>query len=836
MATTKLYFCNQSSPYTPATIRGAWDQTSGSPITGLLSPGPSGSATTKGIAETNTNTAWDVLLARFISQPLEVGNAFLVTDTFRMIIGWLESNSAADMVPHIHCFVTQGDSDNVRGTLIADAVASPLATEELPTSATGQLFNNNSAIALSNNVTALAGDRIVIEIGYQAQNNSATSRTGTINYGNTGTTDLSDGSTNVATEPGFIEFTTTLALSFGSGEGEDSLGNLFNIALKPKIPILDTNNPITTGLVFDVSLFEKGGTVARDLALLRKGTLSNSPSWKTGQFGANLLFTDSTNKLGFTSTPKQDSLTDLSIETLVFVKGTNAASDARIIHKGNGDNKRWDLSIVASSKVEFVAVWNNGSDQEADWDTTSGLTTNRWYHIVVTYSFGSTANVPIIYVNAVPAAFSNIGASPAGSPVADGTDIIVGNRVTSLTKGFNGNISYVRYWNRILNKNEVKELYDNPWRIYKQLNFYSPLNALTGSNFSQTLTDVVTIVDTPSNTGGKVLSDVVTIVDTVLKFPSRTLSDVVTLVDTNLKTSGKVLTDIFTIVDPALFFTTGKVLTEVLTIVDSIVKSISRTFSDVFTVVDSALKTAGRNLAESFTVTDVIESLPGKIFLETVSVVDSIIRDMSRTLTDVLTVVDSAIKTPGRILSEILTIVSSVLNTGGKMLSETITVVDSFLRSIFKVFTEQISIVDVFSRILSRVFDEVISVADTFIKSTGRIILEALSVVDSNLKTVGRTLSESISLNDVLIAAIALGRTFQEALSVVDNFSHQIGKTFIETIGIDALFSVFGRWYRKAQTVFFTMLSTNWYEKVRTTFHNVVNSNWYTKNNTEWKD
>src|SRR3989344_4462594 len=48
-------------------------------------------------------------------------------------------------------------------------------------------------------VKALAGDRIVVEFGYQAQNTTTVTQTGTMNYGNTGATDLTDGSVNVTT-------------------------------------------------------------------------------------------------------------------------------------------------------------------------------------------------------------------------------------------------------------------------------------------------------------------------------------------------------------------------------------------------------------------------------------------------------------------------------------------------------------------------------------------------------------------------------------------------------------------------------------------------------------
>jgi len=193
---TKLYISTATAPdYLPATIRGAWDQTASAVARGLSTALNGNPMTTIAVAETNVNADWDVLLLRCVSPPL-AANA-TIDGTLTAILGVRESNAAADFFTHLHAYVTQGDSDTPRGTLLTDDIGDT----EWPTTATGR---TSGALALAS-VGALAGDRIVIEIGYRAKNTATTSYTGTVNYGNPwGASDLTNGSTAVTTLAGTL--------------------------------------------------------------------------------------------------------------------------------------------------------------------------------------------------------------------------------------------------------------------------------------------------------------------------------------------------------------------------------------------------------------------------------------------------------------------------------------------------------------------------------------------------------------------------------------------------------------------------------------------------------
>lgn len=205
MTVTRYYFQNAAAPYDPATERGAWDATAG--YTGIkLGTTKAGAATSASQSDSVNTANYDMLVLK------AVGDAFASDGTISGNINWClgvaESVSSMDAVYHVHIFVTVGDSDTVRGTVLTDSIQ---GTEWALTTLTGKAI---SSVAAST-VNFQAGDRIVVEMGVRDQGNVVTLAAGTIEYGGTGGTDLTDGSTDVTNRPGWIEFDIT----FSSGGG-----------------------------------------------------------------------------------------------------------------------------------------------------------------------------------------------------------------------------------------------------------------------------------------------------------------------------------------------------------------------------------------------------------------------------------------------------------------------------------------------------------------------------------------------------------------------------------------------------------------------------------------
>jgi hypothetical protein len=132
------------------------------------------------------------------------------------VLGVQESATAANDHLHLHIFVTVGDTDTVRGTVLSDFIGAV----EFPTTATGQTSNDQSLTT----VAVQAGDRVVVEVGYQAQNTSALSRTGTMHYGGaTGVDSLGATQTTVTTTYGWIQFSDPNAVLLARSVNETNM-------------------------------------------------------------------------------------------------------------------------------------------------------------------------------------------------------------------------------------------------------------------------------------------------------------------------------------------------------------------------------------------------------------------------------------------------------------------------------------------------------------------------------------------------------------------------------------------------------------------------------------
>jgi hypothetical protein len=164
-----------------------------------------------GVAEAVNNTAYDVAVAQFISAPLN-GNQ-TISGNIKGIIRARESNAAADMRAQMVIRVLSGDGSTVRGTLIASDGAA-LGNEftsggtarncKYPKGWTGTGQTPTS-------VNALDGDRIVIEVGYRSHEASATSRTGTLVFGDAEASDAAENETDTTDSNPWVEFADTLS-------------------------------------------------------------------------------------------------------------------------------------------------------------------------------------------------------------------------------------------------------------------------------------------------------------------------------------------------------------------------------------------------------------------------------------------------------------------------------------------------------------------------------------------------------------------------------------------------------------------------------------------------
>lgn len=209
---TRLYL-NNSPAFSAPSIKGAWDAVADDRVISL-SPVKFGAVITTNNETESVGTApYNVLLARGVSTRLQAQS---IAGYLDVILGIGENDASAMLFWHLHAYVTVGNTDVVRGILLDNYVED--TTNEWPvfsSTGTGQGKTLQFAAPL-NPVSALSGDRIVIEFGYVARNVVTTSFTGRIFYGTSAghppfdAADLVLNSTAVDSRAGCVDFTQDL--------------------------------------------------------------------------------------------------------------------------------------------------------------------------------------------------------------------------------------------------------------------------------------------------------------------------------------------------------------------------------------------------------------------------------------------------------------------------------------------------------------------------------------------------------------------------------------------------------------------------------------------------
>lgn len=173
---TRFYLNNATALFVPATTKGAWNTVNSRAfMMGTTKFG--GNIAFFNEAETAAGVH-SVLVLRGISSPLQ---AQTISGHLDVIIGAAESAADADMYWHLHVWVSQGDSDVVRGTLVTNYLEN--GSNEWPVQGTNPPGVGLQAAINLNPVVAVSGDRIIVEMGYVARNATVSSRNGRIGIG-----------------------------------------------------------------------------------------------------------------------------------------------------------------------------------------------------------------------------------------------------------------------------------------------------------------------------------------------------------------------------------------------------------------------------------------------------------------------------------------------------------------------------------------------------------------------------------------------------------------------------------------------------------------------------
>ena len=176
---TRYYFQNHDavSHAWLTTYKGGWDKTSQC-VDKALETGKVDTTSSNSTSGIPATANYKSLIARFISPALSTSAS--IGTTYSQMLGISEYSSNTHLCPRTHAYVTVGDSDTVRGTIVNAWTDS----NEAPVSGGGTLESPTCAA-----VSAQAGDHIVIEVGGQFNETGGTGL-GYLHFGGTGSNDL----------------------------------------------------------------------------------------------------------------------------------------------------------------------------------------------------------------------------------------------------------------------------------------------------------------------------------------------------------------------------------------------------------------------------------------------------------------------------------------------------------------------------------------------------------------------------------------------------------------------------------------------------------------------
>lgn len=171
-------------------------------------------------------------------------------------------------------------------------------------------------------------------------------------------------------------------------------------------------------------------------------------------------------RVSFGANPVYNNLSVLSV--CLWVNPTTlpdiSAGYDFILAKMADGNNGWLLSagdIPFFGKTDTI-LWSDAHTSFGQWMAPSGsLSVGSWQHLCVTIDRSSTANDPIIYVNAIPLSLTETY-TPSGAIVNDSAHPVeIGGSVLGADWSFNGKEADVRIYNRILSASEVLEIYNS---------------------------------------------------------------------------------------------------------------------------------------------------------------------------------------------------------------------------------------------------------------------------------------------------------------------------------------------------------------------------------------
>lgn len=227
------------------------------------------------------------------------------------------------------------------------------------------------------------------------------------------------------------------------------------------------SHPLSKGLVGHWIMNEGGGATVYDLSGQRlHGAITlGTGGWAKGQFGSAFDFDAANTRItpGTNSFLNTVFLGPLTISAWIFPRTAGETAQGHILAKADttgGANRTRFWIDNTTPEVDAFSFTRAGSTVLQVTTANSVVTYNAWQHVLVTWTGSVTATTVHIYKNGVELGYQT---QTNGASFGENTDSIRIGGFTSTVATFDGIIDDVRFYNRVLNIDEIRELYSDPF-------------------------------------------------------------------------------------------------------------------------------------------------------------------------------------------------------------------------------------------------------------------------------------------------------------------------------------------------------------------------------------
>lgn len=282
--------------------------------------------------------------------------------------------------------------------------------------------------------------------------------------------------TNLSPTQSAIEYNASgFALDFGSSAQSDS--TLLNGG---------AGNPPVAEWKFD----EKTGTSANDTSGNgNTATLTNSPTWTTGKFGAGLSFDGTDDIVDGGSATIIDDLGPVTFEAWFYANSLGEGGLGRIFEKQSSTTANgYRLQMNTGNSLIFAVDY--GTTDIERRTNTSAFALSTWNHVVVTWDGSATAANVRIYINGTEATYASTVDGVGGRNLDNAQNFRIGN-TSDGSRTFDGKIDNVVIYNYIRNRPQISYDYNRGapvawWKMDECQG--GTLNDSSGNNLSGTIT------------------------------------------------------------------------------------------------------------------------------------------------------------------------------------------------------------------------------------------------------------------------------------------------------------------------------------------------------------